>query len=101
MARTLPVGYGGDEFILPDASPLVILERAEQITKLARWSYLQVNGQNLSAVTLSVGVAVFPEHGATSAAILKAADTALYQAKHAGRNRVIMAERNGSAALPI
>ena len=86
--------YGGDEFILilPDASPSVTLERAEQIVKLARWSYLQLDGQNLSAVTLSVGVALFPDHGETSATILKAADAALYRAKHAGRNRVLMAE---------
>lgn len=89
--------YGGDEFILilPDASPLVTLERAEQIVKLARWSYLQLDGQNLSAVTLSVGVALYPEHGRTSEEILKAADAALYQAKNAGRNRVVAADGNG------
>lgn len=90
--------YGGDEFILilPDASLSVTLERAEQIVKLARWAYLQLDGQDLSPVTLSVGVALFPEHGETSAAILKAADAALYRAKHAGRNRVLMAQGNGS-----
>lgn len=90
--------YGGDEFILilPDASPQVTLQRAEQIAKLARWSYLQLDGQKLSAVTLSLGVAVFPKHGETSTAILKAADAALYRAKHAGRNRVCMAEPNGN-----
>lgn len=90
--------YGGDEFILilPDASLPVTLERAEQIVKLARWAYLQLDGQDLSAVTLSVGVAHFPEHGETSTAILKAADAALYRAKHAGRNRVLMADGNGN-----
>lgn len=89
--------YGGDEFILilPDASALVTLERAEQIVKLARWSYLQLDGQNLAAVTLSVGVALFPQHGQTSEEILKAADAALYEAKHAGRNRVAAANGNG------
>ena len=89
--------YGGDEFILilPDASALVTLERAEQIVKLARWSYLQLDGQNLAAVTLSVGVALFPQHGQTSEEILKAADAALYEAKHAGRNRVAAADGNG------
>jgi diguanylate cyclase (GGDEF)-like protein len=89
--------YGGDEFILilPDASLQVTLERAEEIVKLARWSYLQLDGQKLSAVTLSVGVALFPEHGRTSDAILKAADAALYQAKHSGRNRVVAAYENG------
>lgn len=90
--------YGGDEFILilPDASLPVTLERAEQIVKLARWSHLQIDGQDLSPLTLSVGVALFPEHGESSAAILKAADAALYSAKHAGRNRVLMAQGNGS-----
>jgi diguanylate cyclase (GGDEF)-like protein/PAS domain S-box-containing protein/putative nucleotidyltransferase with HDIG domain len=88
--------YGGDEFILilPDASHQVTLRRAEQIGKLARWTYLQFDGQGLPAVTLSLGVAIFPEHGRTSTAILKAADAALYRAKHAGRNRAIMADAN-------
>jgi diguanylate cyclase (GGDEF)-like protein len=86
--------YGGDEFILilPDASPQVTLRRAEQIGRLARWSYLQLDGQSLPALTLSLGVAVFPKQGETSTALLKAADAALYRAKNAGRNRVCMAE---------
>jgi diguanylate cyclase (GGDEF)-like protein len=79
----------------------VTLQRAEQIAKLARWSHLQLDGQNLSAVTLSIGVAVFPEHGESSTAILKAADAALYRAKHAGRNRVCMAEPNGNPSEKI
>jgi diguanylate cyclase (GGDEF)-like protein/PAS domain S-box-containing protein len=90
--------YGGDEFILilPDASYQVTAARAEQIAKLTRSSYLQLEGQNLSAVTLSIGVAVFPENGETSTALLRAADAALYQAKSMGRNRVCMAEPNGN-----
>jgi diguanylate cyclase (GGDEF)-like protein len=43
------------------------------------------------AITLSLGVAVFPEDGVTSAAVLRAADAALYRAKHAGCGRVVMA----------
>jgi diguanylate cyclase (GGDEF)-like protein len=86
--------YGGDEFtlILPDASPDVTLGRAEHIAKLSNWKLLQLDGQSLPPVTLSLGVAVFPQHGKTSKAILKAADAALYRAKHEGRNRVYMAE---------
>ena len=68
------------------------LHRAEQIVKLARWTSLQLDGRSLPAVTLSLGVAVFPKHGKTSTAVLKAADTALYRAKHAGRNCVCMVE---------
>jgi len=85
--------YGGDEFIivLPDASLEVTRERAEMICEYAEQFHLYVEGQSLAAVTLSLGVAVFPEHGATSTAILRAVDAALYRAKHEGRGRVIVA----------
>jgi diguanylate cyclase (GGDEF)-like protein/PAS domain S-box-containing protein len=86
--------YGGDEFVLimPDASQEVTRERAELICEYARQFHLQFEGQSLAAVTLSVGVAVFPEHGATSTGILRAVDAALYRAKHEGRGRVVVAE---------
>ena len=85
--------YGGDEFvlILPDASEQVTRERAELICEHAQQFHLQYEGQSLAAVTLSLGVAVFPEHGVTSIGILRSADTALYHAKHEGRNQVVMA----------
>jgi diguanylate cyclase (GGDEF)-like protein len=41
----------------------------------------------LDSITLSLGVAIFPDHGLTGEAVLQAADMALYRAKHAGRNR--------------
>lgn len=90
----IPCRYGGDEFILilPDASRDVTRERAELICEHAKQIHLQFEGQNLAAVTLSLGVAVFPEHGVTSAGILRAVDAALYRAKHEGRGRVVMAE---------
>jgi diguanylate cyclase (GGDEF)-like protein len=51
-----------------------------------------VRGELLRAITTSIGVAGFPEHGQTVAALLRAADVALYEAKHAGRNRVVVAK---------
>jgi diguanylate cyclase (GGDEF)-like protein/PAS domain S-box-containing protein len=85
--------YGGDEFIivLLDASRKMTRERAELLCEHARHLNIQFEGQTLEAVTLSVGVAVFPENGSTSAEILKAVDTALYLAKHEGRGRVVAA----------
>jgi len=85
--------YGGDEFIiiLPDASREVIRERVDLICEYARLFYLQFEGQSLAAVTLSLGVAVYPEDGATSTGILRAVDAALYRAKHDGRSRVVVA----------
>ncbi|HEX2998602.1 MAG TPA: sensor domain-containing diguanylate cyclase [Anaerolineales bacterium] len=86
--------YGGDEFILvlPDASREVTRERAELLCDHGKKLQIQFDGQSLAAATLSLGVAVSPEHGATSTRILRAVDAALYRAKHEGRNRVIMAE---------
>jgi len=85
--------YGGDEFILilPDASREVTRARAELICEYGGQFHLQFEGQSLDAVTLSLGVAVFPEHGITSTGILRAVDAALYRAKHDGRGRVVVA----------
>lgn len=89
----IPSRYGGDEFILalPGASREVTRKRAELIRDAAHHFSTQFKGQILELVTLSLGVAVFPDDGATSAAILKAADSALYRAKREGRGRVMVA----------
>ena len=90
----IPSRYGGDEFIivLPDASRVVTRKRAELICEAAKQFHFQFEGQTLGTVKLSLGVVVFPEHGSTSAAILKAADDALYRAKWDGRSRVVIAK---------
>jgi diguanylate cyclase (GGDEF)-like protein len=66
--------------------------RAEHMRESIRNVQLQYDGQTLEAITLSLGVAVFPEHGSTIDAILAAADTALYRAKGEGRDCVVVAE---------
>ncbi|RPJ18421.1 MAG: GGDEF domain-containing protein, partial [Chloroflexi bacterium] len=87
--------YGGEEFIiiLPEASQDITLMRAERMRENAGHLHLQYEGQTLKAVTLSLGVAIFPDHGSTIAALLAAADSALYRAKHAGRNRVMAVDQ--------
>ncbi len=89
----IPSRYGGDEFIiiLPDATQEVTLERAELLRKHAQHLNFQFEGQTLGRITLSLGVAIFPNDGATSTVLLKAVDAALYSAKHEGRNRVVAA----------
>jgi len=89
----IPTRYGGDEFIivLPDASVDVTRERAELILENAHHFHIQFERKTLEAITLSLGVAVFPEDCSTSTAILKAADDALYRAKREGRDRVVVA----------
>jgi diguanylate cyclase (GGDEF)-like protein/PAS domain S-box-containing protein len=82
--------YGGDEFIivLPDASRETTLERAWLICEKTRQYPFQFESLPLKEITLSLGVAVFPEDGSTFDQILKAADTALLCAKHDGRGIV-------------
>ena len=94
--------YGGEEFslIMPDATPATALERAERIRKSAKGLDLKHAGQALGAVTLSVGVAAFPEHGDTPFLLVRAADQALYRAKAAGRDRVLLAETLADATPP-
>jgi diguanylate cyclase (GGDEF)-like protein len=85
--------YGGEEFVfvLPEASQKITQMRAEHMREEMRNLHISFQDQILEAVTLSIGVAVFPANGSTGDAILKAADAALYQAKDAGRDRVILA----------
>jgi diguanylate cyclase (GGDEF)-like protein/PAS domain S-box-containing protein len=91
----VPCRYGGDEFIivLPEASREVTRKRAELLRENVHRFQIQFSGEICEAVTLSLGVAVFPEDGSTSAAILKVADTSLYCAKRKGRNQVIDANQ--------
>jgi diguanylate cyclase (GGDEF)-like protein len=49
-------------------------------------------GQTLGSITLSFGVAVFPEHGKTPEDLIQSADRALYRAKTKGRNCVVVAD---------
>ncbi|HZQ92470.1 MAG TPA: diguanylate cyclase [Terriglobales bacterium] len=87
--------YGGEEFalVLPDAAADEARRRAEQQLERARRLSVRLHGELLAAITLSIGVAAFPEHRRTPADLLRAADHALYRAKHSGRDRVAVAER--------
>ena|SRR3984957_6703254 len=48
-------------------------------------------GQLLGSVTLSIGIAAFPENGDSALALVEAADAALYRAKEEGRDRIVLA----------
>jgi diguanylate cyclase (GGDEF)-like protein len=87
--------YGGEEFtlILLEASPEDTGQRAERLREEASRLSIEHGRQHLGDVTISLGVAIFPEHAADSEGLLKAADAALYRAKEGGRNRVMMAHQ--------
>jgi diguanylate cyclase (GGDEF)-like protein len=84
--------YGGEEFtlILPETSLEVTRRRAERLREDVKCLGANLQGLSVKPVTLSFGVAGFPEHGATAAELLRAADEALYRAKATGRDRVVV-----------
>ena len=85
--------YGGEEFLLimPEASLETAAQRAELLRGEIKQMTWECRGRTLGRVTLSCGVAAFPQHGKLPDGLLQAADLALYQAKHGGRDRVVAA----------
>jgi diguanylate cyclase (GGDEF)-like protein len=85
--------YGGEEFalILPDISMEDVRQRAEQLRAEIKDMDIKYREATLESITLSLGVAMFPDHGNTGSLLLRAADTALYEAKRMGRDRVVVA----------
>jgi diguanylate cyclase (GGDEF)-like protein/PAS domain S-box-containing protein len=88
--------YGGEEFllILPDASLEATQQRAELLQQEAKGLGVRVAGRSLGGITLSLGVAVYPQHGRTIENVMRAADAALYRAKQEGRDRVVVAGKS-------
>ena len=80
---------GGEEFLilLPDASLEVAAQVAERLRERLEHTDIPPAGH----ITLSLGVAHWPQHGSDIAEVLDIADTALYEAKRTGRNRVVLA----------
>lgn len=90
----LAARYGGEEFalILPGLDAQDTIQLAEQARQnIADIRYIPKSGQPRK-ITASLGCAVYPDQGYAAEELLKAADTALYQAKRSGRNRAILAE---------
>jgi diguanylate cyclase (GGDEF)-like protein/PAS domain S-box-containing protein len=95
--------YGGEEFaiILAEASLETTQQRAEALRQDGSRLTVEHLGRTLGNVTLSLGVAVCPSHGRTVEEILRSADLALYSAKIQGRNQVVVAGQEHSAAPKI
>ena len=86
--------YGGEEFalILPESSLDDTAKRAIQLKDSVKSLRVSYGGLELGPVTLSMGVSGFPTSGESPRDLLRAADEALYRAKQAGRDRVIVSE---------
>ena len=82
---------GGEEFLvlLPDTG----LEPARRFAERLRQTIEQARFPIPERVTISLGVACYPDHGADIMSVLMAPDDALYEAKSKGRNRVYVAHQ--------
>jgi diguanylate cyclase (GGDEF)-like protein len=84
--------YGGEEFciIFPQTPKKEALQIAERLRKSVQdYPFLHKEIQPSHAITISVGIASYPQDAASKEELLLHADKALYQAKHQGKNKVI------------
>ena len=98
-ASDFAVRYGGEEFLV-----LVTEARSDRAKQLAEKLRLRVEEMQLpggQAVTISVGVASYPNDGEDAEAIIREADAALYRCKRRGRNRVVLARRRTQKPEPV
>jgi diguanylate cyclase (GGDEF)-like protein len=84
--------YGGEEFVIlyPGASKALAYRLAQGLRRAVEsYPFAGAERQPLGAVTISGGVASFPQDAPGEVELIRAADDALYQAKKAGRNRIV------------
>ena len=93
--------FGGEEFvvILPDITQESALERAEQVRAAVAALDFRGGDPPVGQVTVSLGVAMYPQHGDKEGELVRAADAALYRAKESGRDRVMLAMQADCATL--
>lgn len=86
----LPCRFGGEEFVvvMPGATHAAAQQRAEALRKKVAERALSYQGRELGYVTVSVGIACWPDTCSTLDLLMTEADKALYRAKQQGRNRV-------------
>ena len=85
--------YGGEEFaiILPESSAQDAAARADALRSAVKRLRLRYKKEILGPLSLSAGVAAFPDHGSMGDELLKIADHCLYQSKERGRDIVTVA----------
>ncbi len=94
--------YGGEEFLvmLPESDP----KQALQAGQRARCKVSEDTAKDKQlpeSVTISVGLATFPDNGDTPVAMILSADAALYEAKRTGRNRLMIASGKPKIKTPV
>lgn len=94
--------YGGDEFtiLLVDTPHETALRIAERIRARVEAHRFEAGREGQHQLTISIGVASYPQHGEDREALLDAADKAMYRAKSHGRNRICSADELTDPGCP-
>ncbi len=79
--------------ILPEASIKNTLIKAEDVNKWINELSVKYKNHTLPAITVSIGIAAFPDHGENSDELIQAVDSALYRSKRAGKDQITIAEK--------
>lgn len=88
----MAIRYGGEEFliVLPDSEISGAVQRVEEIRTLIGKIVLPETPGGMGPITVSAGISIAGEHGNSGPELIRAADNALYAAKEAGRNRIVV-----------
>lgn len=94
--------FGGEEFValLPSTNADAAYIRANELLTAMSQKAQIFNGTSLGHLTLSCGIATYPNHTPDPRKLLRLADQALYQAKHTGRNRCVIADETTEGQYP-
>ncbi len=89
--------YGGEEFclLLREADSVIAAHKIDNIAARYRQLLIRQAPHSLTGCTFSAGIAEYPRHGAGRHDLLLRADSALYAAKQAGRDRACIADATG------
>jgi len=84
--------YGGEEFVLmiPEAAK----DAAHSLSERLRKNLSEIKFEDLPPITISLGIATYPQDGTDPEDLIRKADAAMYAAKRAGRNQVVKYTRN-------
>ena len=99
-ANDVVARYGGEEFaiVLVDTAKFAAAKLAERLReRVADHVFPDASDQPGGKLTISIGVATCPDDAPDSTSLVRAADGALYAAKHAGRDRVVLATKSAPA----
>jgi diguanylate cyclase (GGDEF)-like protein len=97
-AQDIVYRYGGEEFLIVfmDVDAHNAAARAEHLrAQIERMPVPIEHAETAAPVTISIGVAIFPDHGRHLEALIDIADRAMYASKEAGRNCVTLADEDG------